>query len=168
MSYYQSPIYVDYGIVPFGHVEWREQYPLVKASCHYNVEDVYAVAELVQDYYSSAPVDRQVEYVFPLPPDAAVCAFKAVIDDKKVIQGIVKEKEEAKKEYKKAIAAGRTAGLLEQQASDGEFPGETSILPTTLIQSNSLPHLAWKSEAKIKGLSAHFLRLDYRARRIHS
>ena len=120
MSSYKHPLYVVYGIVPFGHVEWREQYPLVKASCQYNVEDVYAVAELVQEYYSNAPIDRQVEYVFPLPPDAAVCTFKAVIDDKKVIKGIVKEKEEAKKEYKEAIAAGKTAGLLEKEAADGE------------------------------------------------
>ena len=124
MSYYNPPrpptVYVVCGIVPFGHAEWREQYPLVKASCQYNIEDVYAVAELVQEYYSDAPVDRQVEYVFPLPPDAAVCAFKAVIDDKKVIKGIVKEKEEAKKEYTAAIAAGKTAGLLEKEAADGE------------------------------------------------
>ena len=124
MSYYNPPhpptVYIVCGIVPFGHAEWREQYPLVKASCQYNIEDVYAVAELVQEYYSDAPVDRQVEYVFPLPPDAAVCAFKAVIDDKKVIKGIVKEKEEAKKEYTAAIAAGKTAGLLEKEAADGE------------------------------------------------
>lgn len=129
MSYYHQPrrpptVYVVYGIVPFGHVEWREQYPLVKASCHYNVEDVYTVAELVQEYYSNAPVDRQVEYVFPLPPDAAVCAFKAVIDDKKVIKGIVKEKEEARKEYNEAVAAGKTAGLLQKEAADGECSDE--------------------------------------------
>jgi len=146
MSYYKPrppTVYVVYGIVPFGHVEWREQYPLVKASCHYNVEDVYAVAELVQEYYSDAPVDRQVEYVFPLPPDAAVCAFKAVIDDKKVIKGIVKEKEEAKKEYKEAIAAGKTAGLLEKEAADGECPGEPVNSPndSNPIQQSSASHL---------------------------
>ena len=69
MSSYRSrclpAVYIVYGIVPCGHVEWREEYPLVKASCHYNGEDVYAVAELVQEYYSNAPMDRQVEYLFP-------------------------------------------------------------------------------------------------------
>lgn len=143
MSYHKYPLYVVYGIVPCGHVEWQEQYPLVKASCHYNVEDVYAVAELVQEYYSDAPVDRQVEYVFPLPPDAAVCAFKAVIDDKKVIKGVVKEKEEAKKEYKEAVAAGKTAGLLEKEAADGEFLGETLNSPNDFnaIQQSSASRL---------------------------
>lgn len=43
-----------------------------------------------------------------------------------------------------------------------------SIVPTTLIQCDSLPRLAWKSETKIKGRGAYFLCLDYRTRRVHS
>lgn len=34
-------------------------------SVHYNVEDVYAAAELGQEYYSNALMDHQVEYLFP-------------------------------------------------------------------------------------------------------
>jgi hypothetical protein len=99
----------------------RDQYPLVQSKCHYNIIDVYSIAELVQDYHSSAPVSRDVEYVFPLPPGGAVCSFKAVIDDKKVIKGVVKEKREAKAQYQQAIAQGQTAGLLEQEHTDGEL-----------------------------------------------
>jgi Vault protein inter-alpha-trypsin domain len=107
------------GLIPVGSTV-RDDYPLVQARCHYKVLDVYTIAEVVQDYYSSAPVNRDVEYVFPLPPSAAVCAFKAVIDDDKVIKGIVKEKGEAKKEYTEAVAQGKTAGLLQQEHADGE------------------------------------------------
>ncbi|PVF97081.1 hypothetical protein CPB86DRAFT_735500 [Serendipita vermifera] len=96
----------------------RDQYPLVQTRCYYNIVDVYSIAELVQDYHSSAPISRDVEYVFPLPPGAAVCSFKAVIDDKKTIKGVVKEKSEAKTEYKAAVAQGKTAGLLEQRHPD--------------------------------------------------
>ncbi|PVF91424.1 hypothetical protein CPB86DRAFT_809498 [Serendipita vermifera] len=99
----------------------KDQYPLVQSRCHYNIVDVYSIAELVQEYHSSAPISRDVEYVFPLPPGAAVCSFKAVINDKKVINGVVKEKGQAKSEYKAAVAQGRTAGLLEQEHPDGEL-----------------------------------------------
>ena len=113
--------YVLVGLIPVGSTV-RDDYPLVQARCHYNVVDVYTIAEVVQDYYSSASVNHDVEYVFPLPPSAAVCAFKAVIDDVRVIKGIVKEKGEAKKEYKEAVAQGKTAGLLQQEHADGEPP----------------------------------------------
>ncbi|PVF97084.1 VIT-domain-containing protein [Serendipita vermifera] len=96
----------------------RDQYPLVQSRCHYNIVDVYSITELVQDYHSSAPISRDVEYVFPLPPGAAVCSFKAVIDNKKTIKGVVKEKGQAKTEYKAAVAQGKTAGLLEQEHPD--------------------------------------------------
>ncbi|KAG8829463.1 hypothetical protein FRC20_008658, partial [Serendipita sp. 405] len=98
------------GIIPIG-TGWtlREEYPLVQSRCNYSVADVYTIAELVQDYHSNAPINRDVEYVFPLPPSAAVCSFKAVIDDKKVIKGVVKEKLEAKKAYEQAVAQGKTA-----------------------------------------------------------
>jgi hypothetical protein len=107
----------------------KDQYPLVQSRCHYNIVDVYSIAELVQDYHSSASVNRDVEYVFPLPPRAAVCSFKAVIDDKKVIKGVVKEKRDAKAQYKTAVAQGKTAGLLEQEHPDGKsmYPHEESI-----------------------------------------
>lgn len=108
-----------FGIIPFGDLELRDEYPLVKASCHYAIEDVYAVATLVQYYATSASLDRDVDYFFPLPPDAAVCAFKAVIDDTTVIKGQVEEKGQAKQIYQEAVAAGKYAGLLEKEAADG-------------------------------------------------
>lgn len=52
--------------------------------------------------------------MFPLPPDASVCSFKAVIDDKRIINGVVKEKSKAKEEYEEAVSQGKTAALLEQ------------------------------------------------------
>ncbi|CAG8673073.1 10641_t:CDS:2, partial [Acaulospora colombiana] len=111
------PVIIVSGIVSVeGKI--RDEYPLVQSRCHYNIVDVYSIAELVQDYHSSAPVSRDVEYVFPLPPGGAVCSFKAVIDEKKVIKGVVKEKATAKAQYQEAVAQGKTAGLLEQEHAD--------------------------------------------------
>lgn len=107
------------GIIPLGvDIKLKDEYPLVRSSCDLNIVDVYQIAHLQQEYESSAPIDRNVEYTFPLPSDAAVCSFKAIINDTKVIKGIVKEKGEAKRLYQDAVAKGKTAGLLEKEHVD--------------------------------------------------
>lgn len=110
------------GIFPWGNPEARLSYPLVKSKCDITVQDVYTVAEVIQDYVSSSDSEQEVNYVFPLPPTAAVCAFKAVINDTKTIEGMVKEKGEAKRMYKEAISQGKRAGLLEKEHVDGRLP----------------------------------------------
>ena len=122
------------GIVPVGgDLELREEYPLVQSQCNYNVVDVYIIAEVVQDYYSTASISRDVDYVFPLPPSAAVCSFEAVIDDKRAIKGIVKEKREAKRDFDRAVAQGKTAGLLQQEHADVFRVSLGNIKPNTKI-----------------------------------
>ena len=94
--------------------------PLVNARCHYNLVDVYALASLVQEYSCERLNSPQnVAYVFPLPPDAAVCAFRAEVDDRSV-HGVVKEKHRAKADFQQAVKDGKTAALLEKQHADGE------------------------------------------------
>ena len=93
---------------------------LIGAHCHCTVIDVQTSAPLVQTYISSPSGDAQsVVYVFPLPAEAAVCAFKAVIDGKRVVKGVVQEKSVAKENYEKAVKEGKTAGLLEKHHEDG-------------------------------------------------
>ncbi|KIM28456.1 hypothetical protein M408DRAFT_308375 [Serendipita vermifera MAFF 305830] len=106
------------GLMPMGIPTFRTEYPLVSSRCHYKVLDVYTIAEVVQEYHANSPHNRDIEYVFPLPPSAAVCSFKAILDNVKVIKGIVKEREEAKHEYYHAVAQGKTAGLLQQEHAD--------------------------------------------------
>lgn len=53
-------------------------------------------------------------YVFPLPEGAAVDQLRMVIGDR-VIEGQIREREEAKKEYAQARSEGRKAALLEQE-----------------------------------------------------
>ena len=96
-------------------------FPLRSSTCHYRLVDVQVLATLVQEYVSDSFEDVNVNYVFPLPPDAGVCSFKAIIDDQQVITGVVKEKSIAKAEYKEAVTKGKTAGLLEKQHADGKY-----------------------------------------------
>ncbi|KAG8822678.1 hypothetical protein FRC18_010973, partial [Serendipita sp. 400] len=144
------------GIFPVGS-RWtlREEYPLVRSKCNYSIADVYSIAEVVQDYYSNAPINRDVEYVFPLPPSAAVCSFKAVIDDEKVIKGVVKEKLEAKKAYEQAVAQGKTAGLLQQEHADVFRVSLGNIKPKTKISV----HISFVSIIPHDGSSPQTLRI---------
>ena len=90
---------------------------LVQSSVHYTVADVNVHARVTQTYVSNASQAQNVIYVFPLPSDAAVCGFNAVIDDKRTIHGVVKQKDEAKRDYDKAVSEGKTAGLLNQHTA---------------------------------------------------
>ena len=56
-------------------------------------------------------------YVFPLPDDAAVDHLRMHIGER-IIEGEIREKEQAKKEYEQAKAQGRKASLVEQQRAN--------------------------------------------------
>ncbi|MEQ8205810.1 MAG: VIT domain-containing protein, partial [Woeseia sp.] len=56
-------------------------------------------------------------YVFPLPQDAAVDSLRMRAGDQ-VIEGEIREKEVAKKEYEAARKAGKRASLVGQQRSN--------------------------------------------------
>ncbi|KAF8580008.1 hypothetical protein K439DRAFT_1415709 [Ramaria rubella] len=107
-----STHWVYCGLIPI-HGE-KEDFPLLNARVHYDLVDVQALANLIQTYTSNASYEVEINYVFPLPPDASVCAFKAVIDGSRTIKGVVKEKSIAKAEYEDAVSRGKTAALLEQ------------------------------------------------------
>ena len=53
-----------------------------------------------------------MEYSFPINPEACVYKFTAQFG-KTRIEGVVKEKEEAKKEYEEAVKEGRKAAYGE-------------------------------------------------------
>jgi len=82
------------------------------------------------------PSDGWVEgiYVFPLPEDSAVDTLKMRIGDR-LIEGVVKAREEARQIYEQAKSEGKKAALLEQQR-DNLFtnavanigPGETIVV----------------------------------------
>jgi Ca-activated chloride channel family protein len=82
------------------------------------------------------PSDGWVEgiYVFPLPEESAVDTLKMRVGDR-LIEGIIKPREEARQIYEQAKSEGKKAALLEQQR-DNLFtnavanigPGETVVI----------------------------------------
>ncbi|RMD44562.1 hypothetical protein DV735_g593, partial [Chaetothyriales sp. CBS 134920] len=85
-------------------------------------------------------------YTFPLYDGVSVVGFKCTIKDK-VLQGAVKEKLQARKDYSEAVEKGETASLLEQfaEASDvftthiGNVPANEKIL-VEIVYLGELKH----------------------------
>ena len=81
------------------------------------------------------PSDMWAEgvYVFPLPEDSAVDQLRMYIDER-VIEGQIKEKEEAKKIYEKAKSEGKSASLVEQQRPNIFTTKVANIAPGGIIK----------------------------------
>ncbi|HET6629633.1 MAG TPA: marine proteobacterial sortase target protein [Woeseiaceae bacterium] len=80
-------------------------------------------------------------YVFPLPGDAAVDRLRMRIGER-FIEGEIREKERARKEYAAAKAAGKRTGLVEQQRANlfttslaNLAPGATVVIEIEYLET---------------------------------
>ncbi|KIM54503.1 hypothetical protein SCLCIDRAFT_1221885 [Scleroderma citrinum Foug A] len=96
-----------------------EYLPLEKVVVRAWIVDVSARIVLTQSFRNTSdqPTAR-AKYVFPLPERSAVCAFELERADGCVVIGTVKEKEAAAQTFEAAVAAGKTAGLVESVTDD--------------------------------------------------
>ncbi|ABS63909.1 Vault protein inter-alpha-trypsin domain protein [Parvibaculum lavamentivorans DS-1] len=108
--------------------------PLLATDVKIDVTGPIARTRVTQHFIN--PGDGWVEgkYIFPLPENSAVDTLKMVIGDR-VIEGKIKEKEEARRVYEEAKAQGHKASLVEQQRPNvftnsvaNIGPGETIIV----------------------------------------
>jgi Ca-activated chloride channel family protein len=88
--------------------------PLQSTEVEIYVSGPVARARVRQIYYN--PFDEWMEgvYVYPLPENSAVDRLTMVIGERKV-EGVVKEKEEARRTYERARQAGQRASLVSQE-----------------------------------------------------
>eukprot|EP01096_Ripella_sp_DP13-Kostka_P016334 TRINITY_DN792_c0_g1_i12.p1 TRINITY_DN792_c0_g1~~TRINITY_DN792_c0_g1_i12.p1 ORF type:complete len:1013 (+),score=527.60 TRINITY_DN792_c0_g1_i12:72-3041(+) len=91
--------------------------PLTGVHVEGKIMDSVAQMSVIQYYVNDSPNNIECRYVFPLDSQSAVCGFEAEVDGRTVVAQ-VKEKEEARKEYKEAVARGDGAYLLEQDKPD--------------------------------------------------
>ncbi|XP_056320851.1 LOW QUALITY PROTEIN: protein mono-ADP-ribosyltransferase PARP4-like [Danio aesculapii] len=110
-----------------------QKLPLQAVNVKCKLMDLLCQAIIFQTYTNQSAVPIEAKFVFPLEETAAVCGFEAFINGKHVI-GKVKEKEQARKEYKQAIEKGHGAYLMDQDAPDvftisvGNLPPGASVL----------------------------------------
>ncbi|KAI0474241.1 von Willebrand factor type A domain-containing protein [Xylaria cf. heliscus] len=114
----------------------RSYLPLSSLRAHTIIKDVASRTTLTQSFPNETNEHlKDMVYSFPLYGGVSVVSFTATIGDVH-IKGIVKDKQQARLEFKDAVTKGKSAALLEQlpEASDvftthiGNVPAGSSVV----------------------------------------
>lgn len=79
-----------------------------------------AQVTLEQQYENPTRSTLELEYMFPIDPAACITAFKATFDESEIV-GVVKEKEEAKRDYEVGLREGRQVAYGEIDAKSRDI-----------------------------------------------
>ncbi len=111
------------------------QAPLLSTSIDVSVAGSLARTVVTQRFTNPADVFVEGKYVFPLPEGSAVDTLKMRVGDR-LIEGEIKEREEAKEIYETAKAEGYVASLVEQERPNMFTTSVANIGPqkTVVIQ----------------------------------
>lgn len=122
----------------------RGNLPLDSVDVHASITGSAAGIEVVQGFRNPFDLPLEATYIFPLPDRAAVTALRMEAADR-VIEGTLKERGQARRDYDTAIAAGQRAAIAEEDRPDvfsmrvgNILPGEHVTIRLTLNQP--LPH----------------------------
>lgn len=88
--------------------------PRVGTDVTVRVTGMIARVHIAQRFHNPDEAWCEGVYVFPLPPEAAVDTLRMRIGAR-VVEGVIKEREAARRKYAQARAAGARAALLEQE-----------------------------------------------------
>jgi pSer/pThr/pTyr-binding forkhead associated (FHA) protein/Mg-chelatase subunit ChlD len=103
-------------LITQGTLQTREgrSLPLERTEVRGSVTGAVADITVRQVFRNDIEVPIEAVYLFPLPHEASVYRLQFRIADR-VVQGVVKEKAEARRVYEQARAEGRAATLLEEE-----------------------------------------------------
>ncbi|MCB1800440.1 MAG: marine proteobacterial sortase target protein [Gammaproteobacteria bacterium] len=107
--------------------------PQLQTDVAIQVDGMLARVHVTQRF--SNPGDTWAEgiYVFPLPDDAAVDRLRMRYGER-VIEGEIREKTEARRDYEAARAEGRAATLLDQQRANVFTTSVANIPPRAVVE----------------------------------
>jgi len=88
--------------------------PSLDTDVHIQIKGMIARATVKQTFHNNSADWQEGIYVFPLPENAAVDHLRMHIGDR-IIEGQIKEKQQARKEYQQAKIEGKRASLVEQE-----------------------------------------------------
>jgi Ca-activated chloride channel family protein len=91
--------------------------PLESVEVDARITALTSGVEVAQVFRNPYDVPLEATYVFPLPDRAAVTAFRMEADDR-VVEGVLKERGQARHDYDQAIAEGRRAAIAEEERPD--------------------------------------------------
>ena len=107
--------------------------PLAHTSVDADVAGFVARVTVTQTFVNPFKNPIEAVYVFPLPHRAAVDSMTMKIGDR-VIKGVIKPREEARKIYEQAKKAGKTTSLLEQERPNIFTQSIANIMPGDNIE----------------------------------
>jgi hypothetical protein len=108
--------------------------PLVEVAAETTIDALIATTRYTQRFVNPTTDHLEVSYIFPLPSRAGVTDFTAVLGGRR-IEGILKERGEARADYDRALAESKRAALVEAERPDvftakiGNIaPGEEAVI----------------------------------------
>lgn len=112
--------------------------PLKAVDVHTRIDGLLAETTLSQQFVNSFDEPLEATYIFPLPDRFAVTRFRMEVAGR-VIEGVLKERGEARRDYQQAIESGRRAAITEEERA-GVFtlrvgnlmPGEEATICLTM------------------------------------
>lgn len=122
-----------------------QELPQVSTDVSIDITGPIARTVVIQEFHN--PDEQWVEalYLFPLPTDAAVDRMRMEVGDR-VIEGQIKEREEAKATYEQAKSEGKRAALVEQDRPNLFSTSVANIPPRgrIVIRIEYQQSLAWR------------------------
>ena len=88
--------------------------PLKHTDVQADIAGYIGRVQVTQTFTNPSAEPIEAVYVFPLPHEAAVDAMTMSIGSRRIV-GVIKKRNEAREIYQRALAAGQTAALLEQE-----------------------------------------------------
>jgi Ca-activated chloride channel family protein len=110
-----------------------QQAPLLKTEVEMEVSGMLARVRVVQRFRNPGSSWLEGVYQFPLPPGSAVERLRMVVGER-LIEGVIKEKQQAEQVYRAARAAGQRASLLSQQRPNLFTTSVANIAPGETLQ----------------------------------
>ncbi|WP_084774586.1 VIT domain-containing protein [Nonomuraea candida] len=118
----------------------RGNLPLESVDVTADITGLIAGVEVTQGFRNPFDVTLEATYVFPLPDRAAVTGFRMEADDR-VVEGVLKERGQARADYDRALREGRRAAIAEEDRPDvftirvgNLLPGERVAVRLTMSQ----------------------------------
>lgn len=104
----------DRGALLFRTTQGLKAAPLQKSDVHIEVTGPVVRATVTQTFHNPGRDWLEGLYVFPLPDDGAVDRLRMHVGER-IVEGRIRERDAARRQYREAAAAGHGASLVEQQ-----------------------------------------------------
>jgi len=88
--------------------------PLLSQKADIDISGMTARTRLVQQFKNPGEQWIEAQYVFPLPDESSVDSLYMIVGERRIV-GVIKEKEEARAIYQKAVDEGKKASLVVQK-----------------------------------------------------